>query len=54
MNEKFELIKCKTIQEVIDYIKEDEGHCCQQVAFSSFHTCLTQINFTKKLIRSSI
>lgn len=52
MNFEYEYIE--TMEELRDIIKKDEGHCCQQVAFSSFHNALTQINFTKRIIRSNI
>ena len=44
----------KTQEEVRKHIQEDEGHCTQQVCYSTFHDALTQINFTKKIIRSSL
>jgi len=43
-----------TIEDVRKHIQEDEGHCTQQVSYSTFHDALTQINFTKKVIRSTI
>lgn len=54
MKETFTLEHYKTMEEVRKHIQEDEGHCVQQVAFSSFHNCLTQINFTKKIIRTNM
>jgi len=48
----FEYIE--TMNELREIIKNDEGHCVQQVAFSTFHNALTQINFTKRIIRSNI
>jgi len=51
---QFEFIKCKTMEEVRKHIQEDEGHCVQQVCYSTFHDCLTQINFTEKIIRSNL
>jgi len=50
----FEFEYCKTQEEVRKHIWEDEGHCIQQVCYSTFHDALTQINFTKKIIRSNI
>ena len=35
----------ETMEEVRKHIQEDEGHCVQQVCYSTFHDCLTQINF---------
>ena len=49
---KYEYIE--KMEELRDIIKNDEGHCVQQVAFSTFHNALTQINFTKRIIRSNI
>ena len=43
-----------TMEEVRKHIQKDEGHCVQQVCYSTFHDCLTQINFTEKIIRSNI
>lgn len=43
-----------TMEEVRKHIQEDEGHCVQQVCYSTFHDCLTQINFTKRIIRSNL
>ena len=44
----------ETKEEIIKHIQEDEGHCVQQSVYSTFHDALTQINFTKKIIRSNI
>lgn len=52
MNFKFEQLK--NMEEVRKHIQEDEGKCIQQVCYSTFHDCLTQINFTKQIIRSNI
>ena len=52
MEFKYEYIK--TMEELRKIIKNDEGKCIQQVAFSTFHNALTQINFTKRIIRSNI
>jgi hypothetical protein len=45
---------CETQEEVRKYIQDDEGKCVQQSVYSTFHDALTQINFTKKIIRSTI
>ena len=50
----FELQQLPTIEDVHKAIKEDEGKCCQIISFSSFHDCLTQINFTKRVIRTNL
>jgi hypothetical protein len=52
MNFKYEYYE--TIEEIIKFIQEDEGHCIQQSVFSTFHHALTQINFTKKIIRTNL
>jgi hypothetical protein len=52
MNFRYEYYK--TMEEIRKFIKEDEGHCTQQVVYSTFHDALTQINFTKRIIRSSL
>ena len=44
----------KTMGEVREHIQNDEGNCTQQVVYSTFHDALTQINFTKRIIRSTI
>lgn len=54
MSDKFEFQHCNTQEEVRKHIQEDEGNCVQQVCYSTFHDALTQINFTKKIIRSNI
>jgi len=43
----------ETMEEIRKLIQEDEGKCTQQVVYSTFHDCLTQINFTKRIIRSN-
>lgn len=43
----------KTIEEVRKYIQECEGKHSQQVAYSSFHDCLTQVCFGCKKIRTN-
>ena len=50
----FEYIYIESMEELREIIKKEEGSCCQQVAFSTFHNALTQINFTKRIIRSNI
>jgi len=49
----FEYEFIPTIEEVIKKVKEMEGHHTQQVVFSSFHHCLTQIDWTDRKIRSN-
>jgi len=34
--------------------KWELGKCTQQVCYSTFHDALTQINFTKRIIRSNL
>lgn len=50
----FEFEQLKTIEDVVKQVKECEGRHSQQVAFSSFHNCLTQICFGCHKIRSNI
>lgn len=50
----FEYEYIEDMEELRKIIKGDEGHCCQQVCFSTFHDALTQINFTKRIIRSNL
>lgn len=50
----FEYEFIETMEKLRDIIKDDEGKCTQQVCFSTFHNALTQINFTKRIIRSNI
>jgi len=52
MNFKYEYYK--NIEDIIKFIREDEGNCVQQSVYSTFHDALTQINFTKRIIRSNI
>jgi hypothetical protein len=52
MEFKYEYIS--SMEELRKIIKSEEGTCTQQVAFSTFHNALTQINFTKRIIRSNI
>ena len=42
------------MEEVRKHIQDCEGKHTQQVAFSTFHNCLTQICFGCKKIRSSL
>jgi hypothetical protein len=51
---KFTYEYYKTKEEIIKFIQEDEGHCTQQTVYSTFHDAITQINFTKLIIRSNI
>ena len=44
----------ETMEEVRKFIQTDEGHCVQQCCYSTFHDCLTQINFTDRVIRSNL
>ena len=50
----FQFEHYKTHKEVIDKIQECEGRHSQQVAYSSFHNCLTQVCFGCRKIRSNI
>ena len=54
MQVKFTYEHYDTMEEIRKFIQEDEGHCTQQVCYSTFHDCLTQINFTKRVIRSNL
>jgi len=54
MSKPFKYEYYETMEEIRKHIQEDEGYCTQQVCYSTFHDCLTQINFTKKVIRSNI
>jgi hypothetical protein len=51
---KFEFEHYETMEEIRKFIQDDEGHCVQQVCYSTFHDCLTQINFTNRIIRSNL
>ena len=51
---EFELIFCKTQEEVKVNIKKCEGKHIQQIAYSSYHDALTQICFGCKEIRTSL
>jgi hypothetical protein len=53
MNEMFELICLRSQEEVRTQIQICEGRHSQQVAYSSFHDCLTQVCFGCKKIRTS-
>ena len=50
---KFEVELCNTQEEVRKHIQDDEGKCVQQVAYSTYHDALTQINFSEKIIRTN-
>ncbi len=50
----FEYQYLPNIEDVHKAIINDEEKCCQMVSFSTYHDALTQINFTKKIIRSNI
>jgi len=52
MNFKYEYYK--TIEEIIKIIQKCEGNHTQQVVYSTFHNCITQIDWTDKKIRSNI
>jgi len=54
MQNNFEFEHCKTQEEVRKHIQECEGKHIQQIAYSSFHDCLTQICFGCRKIRSSL
>ena len=54
MKDEFKYEYYETKEEIIKFIQEDEGCCVQQSVYSTFHDALTQINFTKKIIRSNI
>ena len=51
---KFETEYIESIEEMLKIIKQSEGRCTQQVVFSTFHNCITQIDWTNKIIRSNI
>ena len=53
-HDMFELEILDTQEEVKKCIKEDEGKCIQQVCYSTYHDAFTQINFTKKIIRTNL
>jgi len=50
----FEFEKLETMEDVRKHIKKCESFHSQQVAYSSFHDCLTQICFGCQCIRSNI
>lgn len=52
--ELFTIEVCNTMEEVRNHIQQDESYCVQQVAYSTYHDCLTQINFTNKIIRTNL
>lgn len=45
---------CGSTQDVEKHIKQCEGRHFQQVAYSTFHTSLTQVCFVCKKVRSNI
>jgi hypothetical protein len=49
----FEFQQCKTMEEVRKHIQECEGKHKQQVAYSTFHDCLTQICWGCQKVRSN-
>lgn len=55
MNDKilFEYEYLETMEEVRHKVQECEGHHSQQIAYSSFHDCLTQVCFGCKKIRTN-
>ena len=55
MNEKtFEFELIDTMEEIRKHIQDCEGKCTQQIAYSSFHDCLTQICYGCQKIRSTL
>ena len=50
----FEYEYIPTQEEVRNHIQKCEGHHIQQIAYSSFHDCLTQVCFGCRKIRSSL
>ena len=52
INFKYEYYKTK--EEIIKLIQQDEGYCVQQTVYSTYHDAITQVNFSKKIIRSNI
>ena len=54
MKDNFTYEHYETKEEIIKFIQQDEGNCVQQSVYSTFHDALTQINFTKRIIRSNI
>jgi len=53
MKTLFEYQQLPTIEDVRKQIKNCEGRHSQQVVFSTFHDCLTQICFSCRKIRTS-
>lgn len=49
----FEYEYLDTMEEVRQAVQECEGHHSQQIAYSSFHDCLTQVCFGCRKIRSN-
>jgi len=52
INFKYEYYKTK--EEIIKLIQHDKGYCIQQTVYSTYHDAITQINFSKRVIRSNI
>ena len=50
----FEFEHFDEMEDVRKHIQECEGKHCQQVAYSTFHDCLTQICFGCQKIRSNL
>lgn len=50
----FILEKYNTQEQVREHIRECEGKCAQQVAYSTFHDALTQICYECKKIRTNL
>lgn len=51
---KLEYEYYKTMEEVRKHIKKCEGKHIQQIGYSSFHDCLTQICFGCKVVRTNL
>lgn len=54
MEDKFDIKYIKTVEGVREYIQRCEGKHAQQVAYSTFHDCLTQVCFGCKKVRTSM
>jgi hypothetical protein len=54
LNKDFKYEYIETHEELIKIIQECEGKHTQQVCYSTFHNCLTQIDWTDKIIRSNL
>lgn len=44
----------ETVEEVRKHIQDCEGRHTQQVAYSSYHDCLTQVCFVCRKVRSNL